>query len=631
MTRVLSILALPLFAKDLTVLANRSATYRNRALYCLCACGFFVAAYVQFQLDQTGGIRQSQYTDFGENVLALLWGVAAAAVFVLLPGSMARAVCDEKRDGTLQLLLLTGMGPTRIVLEKYCSRLFPVLTAQFMLLPLCGILYSFGGLSPEILAFACALITAEAALLGAVSLLFSVLVRSAMLAIVLSYAVGGALLAVEGALLDEMTGSFAGPLSADDLGPYLMNLLLILIMTVILLLAARGQLVQRALAPPSTWWKQLTGAVDDWFADLNERYAGATVLVRDVMLPRDRPMLWLECSRSGHQRFRNRFRVACVLMLPAGLTLYLHGRSGVATALQTYTLWLWGGALLFGVLATVIRLTRERREQTLGVLLSTPLRGRDIVADKVAAVWRDLAGLLFVVLLLLVTANLLYILLGERVFDADDSYWRSTSRVPMAAAAGSILGPVTLFVYGEALFWGITCLTLVLGRGRALFVGLAIVGGLLTATTAVWQQEVTLSYGVTPPFIALGSALMTPAAYVPTVGDWSTTARADNSAALVALAFAVQAVAALGFRWLAYACADRAFGRGLPGVAGGTDQLGCLVALAGVLLVFLGTVLDVGFASLSGLALAAYFSTMTVRRRFWPVQPPLDFASEAGR
>ncbi len=66
-----------------------------------------------------------------------------------MPIVTAGALTTEKERETLALLLLTTLTPRQIVLQKYASRMTPIMSFVFLSFPLMAITYTFGGVTIE--------------------------------------------------------------------------------------------------------------------------------------------------------------------------------------------------------------------------------------------------------------------------------------------------------------------------------------------------------------------------------------------------------------------------------------------------------------------------------------------------
>jgi hypothetical protein len=126
--------------------------------------------------------------------LELTWWQGLAVV-VMVPGLVAGSIAEEDRRGTMLHLLATPLSSGAIVLGKMTARLVHVGVALGAGLPFVVPLGLLGALDPLIVVYAYAILLALTLFAGSLSLLVSIIVRRASLAIPAAYlAVGGWLL-----------------------------------------------------------------------------------------------------------------------------------------------------------------------------------------------------------------------------------------------------------------------------------------------------------------------------------------------------------------------------------------------------------------------------------------------------
>ena len=111
----------------------------------------------------------------GENIFAVIHGNIAVMLFFLAPTGAADAISREKRDGTLGLLLLTGLTPTQIVLGKIATHAVRTFYFLLLMLPLSIIPVLLGGAGLQDFLASLAILVAIAAVGLGAALLASVL------------------------------------------------------------------------------------------------------------------------------------------------------------------------------------------------------------------------------------------------------------------------------------------------------------------------------------------------------------------------------------------------------------------------------------------------------------------------
>lgn len=444
-------LALPLFVKELTEASARRRTYVIRTLY---AGALFVLAilFARDVLFPTG--EAFAVLGRGGELFATVMMIQFGGVYLFLPALTAASVTAEKERNTLGLLLLTKLSPTKIVLEKFLSRVFPMVCLTALSLPLLGVAYSLGGLEFQLLFEGVVRLFATILMIGAIGVACSAWCRTTAGAFLTTYAIlgalfpgplllaeslglnpnsgiirefGRALAAVHLLPIDEpgaSIGLFFGPLpvllwldnmnrQAGGFGAaFLMRspwLVLwqstpLLVPTVVSLVAARTVLVRRAEVKPKRYLARSFAALDRKFRELNDRYAkGIEVIKSRGSLPEYSPVAWRETTKTTLGSFRYLVRLLLLVETPvlfvalAGADSY-NGYSSGLLGMIAAMLWLGSGLLVAAKASGLF--AAERAKQTIDVLLTTPLPNRRIVREKLAGVWR----LIFVASVPLMTA-----------------------------------------------------------------------------------------------------------------------------------------------------------------------------------------------------------------------------------
>jgi ABC-type transport system involved in multi-copper enzyme maturation permease subunit len=379
----------PLLLKELAELAARRRTYIIRFFYALAL--FLAGLLVLF--GQT--TRTDSLLGHGRSLfLELVW-LQHLAVLLLVPAMTASALTIEKERETLPLLLLTRISPTEIILQKFLSRVVPVLSYVLLSFPLLAVAYSYGGVTTADLVMACGGLALAVVYQAAFSLLCSSYFRTTVEAIIGVY--------VGQIALSFLTCGFV-PLSVlsggrgDFTDPGLFSLFAVrsLFLSGLYLVLATEFLHRRAFIPPRNVLLELFQALDRMFNEMNS-VTGGVVLVRDGdPLPKTLPVAWRETSKRSLGTFRYLVRVLVAIELPILVVSQLVNiemvRGHAAMTFLWYALWIAAAAMLCLHAGNVI--ASERSRQTLDVLLATPLTGREILIQKLAGVRRLLSVLL---------------------------------------------------------------------------------------------------------------------------------------------------------------------------------------------------------------------------------------------
>ena len=156
MNALRALFSYPLLARELTERAARKRTYAVRVGYGLVLYTIFILAVqrlvAQAAGDPTGlgGLGGLGGFGFGRELLHTLVDLQCWGVLLMQPALMAGGITYEKERDSLSLLILTGMRPWKIVMEKYLAGLLPMATLLLLALPLGAITMGYGGVSPQL-------------------------------------------------------------------------------------------------------------------------------------------------------------------------------------------------------------------------------------------------------------------------------------------------------------------------------------------------------------------------------------------------------------------------------------------------------------------------------------------------
>lgn len=134
--------------------------------------------------------NQAYYSPTGtREIFMMLTILQFALISFVTPGLTAGGISGERERQTLSLLLTTNSTPTKIVIGKWLSSLSFMVFLVFASIPLYGIVFLFGGISPAqlIKVFAFYLISMLA--LGSFGILFSSIFKRTGVATVVTYGV----------------------------------------------------------------------------------------------------------------------------------------------------------------------------------------------------------------------------------------------------------------------------------------------------------------------------------------------------------------------------------------------------------------------------------------------------------
>lgn len=381
---------LPLFAKELTEQAARTRTYVVRVAY---ACSFFLAAFVMFRT--TFAQAQDAYALLGQGgkMFDTLVMIQFGGIFLFMPAITSGAITHEKERNCLGLLLLTRLSPLTILIEKLLSRLIPMYTFLLLAMPVMAFTYMLGGVSPARFWATLLLLAVTCVEVGMFSLVCSAYCQTTVSALVTTYLVGTVLLTCFvpcNPLVLVATMSTSDDLSRVMflLGSAAVNV----IVSGVLLAVATIFMVERAFVEPKNYLLEFFKVLDHIFWNMNEVTGGIVLFNENTTLPKDHAIAWRETSKKSLGTVRYLFRILAAIESPlalilawiSGETVY-YSQSGVAANLVSV---LWVLAILMISIKATSLVSSERTHQTLEVLLTIPLSGKEILLEKFQGVRR---------------------------------------------------------------------------------------------------------------------------------------------------------------------------------------------------------------------------------------------------
>ncbi len=498
MNAFLSGLSLPLLSKELTEQSARGRTFILRTVYALALYGVGLGAFVH----QSGGWDNLSFNILGTGgtLFTAVVRYQLAAIYLLLPILSAGTITSEKERDTLGILLITKLDPWTIVLEKFLSRVVPMLLYILMSLPLLAVAYSLGGVeNGQVLQAGVALVLCVLQV-GSLAVFCSVWFRTTPQAVVTTYLVVG-LTQTIGVGLERMSlhtlsfehviatsliavfqpGSLTVvpvTLNLSELGSFLGLALLPVLLN---LLMSRLALWPRAFLQARSWGLTILKALDRFFHVINQNaITRGVVIFRDhVPLPTGRPLAWRELNKRslGTTRYLIRFLLLTEAPLIAALLWPL--ATGAVYENRSFAIgeWalsaVWMLAIFMLLVQSTALITGERARQTLDVLLSTPMMTRDIVMQKLAGV-HYLINILYVPMATAAFFWLFWLGAGQHRQDPFDGVWQIVRMIvqpliylPLVAWGGFYCG-LYCKSQTQAMLLGCVILAVLLGVPRVL-------------------------------------------------------------------------------------------------------------------------------------------------------------------
>lgn len=405
---VRSTFSLPLLSKELAERAARPRTYWMRILGgALLLLAFWSDNRSLFRAEIAD---PSSILGTGETMFRSLTEMLFVGIYLFVPAILCGAVTQEKERDSLSLLLLTNLRPWQIVLQKYIAGLVPALSLLLLALPLGAVSYAYGGFTTRELAFNLLILVLATLQIGALAIWCSCRFRTTVAAFFATYVFAGVLvlipvishgiddqlpthplsperqwwflLHVPPAVLQGTKQHITSP-PVSIVGPWV-----IIATTVSFLALAARDLRRRAFATSRPWLRLLFERVDRLMVHLNRRTGSIVLGRKSRALPLGAPVLWREVRARALARPEYLVRLLLVLEAPiiALAPMLVHPSFGR----QIFGLSVLGAFV--GIIAVLVlaataanSVVNERVNQTLDVLLTTPLAAREIVRQKAHA------------------------------------------------------------------------------------------------------------------------------------------------------------------------------------------------------------------------------------------------------
>ena len=538
---------MPVLGKELTEQAQRKRTYVVRFLYALLLFGAGGMLFKMMLLDFAD--RPHLLLGEGRWMFEFLFWVQVGGIALLLPAMLCGVVTSEKEHATLTLLMLTRLTPWEVLLQKLGSKLIVIGTYVLLNLPLLAVAYSFGGVSGEQLGLAIYTLVVVALQVGAFALLCSCFFRTTTVAFIASYVGLGIIYAAPPivlAIVDEFKGVYIDegwylwpfPFSAyawhvtlgdefppfaawlmdelrnfylvewvlsfaKGLSPTLMYVIGVALLslpawlsTALFLFLARFFLVRRAFLRPFNPILALFRRLDRFFQFANRITGGVEVIRSRPSLPDEKPVAWLEKTRRAVARPHYLIRILVVTMVPTVFfcifVLALSKSGPVHEAFAVASILIWPPLLLFLTILGAGTFSMERASQTLDVLVTTPLPTRQILREKVSALWR-VALVLTLPLLVVLACDAWVRVDGMRWLPEYAVHWAYNNQTRNVVNAGTRISDLGALVY--LIFTPLTLLTyLPLAVWVSVWVGMRVRSRTRAAMLAIFWLAMIVAF-----------------------------------------------------------------------------------------------------------------------------------------
>ncbi len=500
MSWIRSTLSLPLLRKELVEQALRKRTYIIRVIYASLLF-FAFCVYLSDELDRYEG-NPFFMLGSGKQMFEFLVGLQFAGIYIFLPAMVSGVLTSEKERGSLGLLFLTDLSPWEILIQKLLGRLVPMFSFFLLVLPLMAIAYAFGGISAPYLASGIYLLFLTCFQVAAISLAASSSCRTSGRSFLISYGLilllyfGVAVLfmILESLELTRFSWrseayifAFVPPYLFEDarteeFADVFLRSIPVIASVAGFLLVARVFLIRRAFVPAKDVVLNVFKGLDRFMSGLNV-ITGGIILVKDKKkLPGNEPIAWREVSKKSLGKLHYLLRFLLLIEIPliifiTAFAIQQAGRYswGDAEGITALIFIVWAIAILAVSLKSSNTIVSERASQTLEVLLTTPLSGREIVRQKMRGVRR----VIIVLMIPLITA-----IAAEAWWESPSisiGYWGRSYSPRLDILAYLVSSLLSVFIFLPMFAWVSLWIGLkVRSKSRAIIVTLITVLGWIT-------------------------------------------------------------------------------------------------------------------------------------------------------
>lgn len=466
MWSLFSWIELPLLRRELLEASQKRRTYALRTLIAVIHIVGFLLYYFSVY-SRRGSIRQ--FSGEGLDAVYIQIMIDLIAIVLLLPAMACSAISGEREKQTLGLLLISRIRPFALVIEKLLSRLLPMTTLLLITVPMLGVAFLLGGVELGDVLLILGLLLTAAIQVGAAGILCSSVFHSAVDAFWATYALLAAMYFFPG-LIIEAAGVPAFPLlqtlPLDQWSfpcmPYLLAFTGLLygttsrtdaalsclpsLVIAFVMLAGASKLVIRTGSGNALESGRLASGFGRSAWSLARLFIGLPI----VLVERLRDWFWAH----GHFLFLRRRSIAStptdlpIAWRETSSTLLASWKLHVPLLLTILLLQWWSFPEVIGtthraeevclITDAVVLLTglmmmaaagcrtfaAERSRETLDILLTTPIRNRDLLHQKLSAVnhirWYILGGVLITGLVHLLVVDMTYL------YDRYPVQWRTS-------------------------------------------------------------------------------------------------------------------------------------------------------------------------------------------------------------
>lgn len=419
--------SMPLLVKELIEQAAKPRTYLVRVAYALLV--FTLVGAVQYEMFTAASLSPADALGQGQAMFQTVLVAEFIGIYTFLPAMLSGVVTRERERDTLTLLLLTDLTPWQIIVQKLAGRLVPMFTFLLLAMPLLAVAYAYGGVSTSHFWAGVYLLFVTAVQVGSIAVMLSAYCRTTSSATSAVYLLGPILYfasmlgtTLTGVFALAIVKLFAAAVAGDDVLNVSSDAMFGLFPPIVMggspdASTHLGWLVAYSLPTLCSCllWLKLgadflttrTGSPAKYLVRLSHAPGGGeqvgwidaetgaiTRIHKRGDLPGDEPIAWRELSTRTFGNLSNQFGLIVYLEVIVFLFEVMFaatGERGASPGLSVILGLKWVVMAALVSMTGVNMFTSDRLRQTMDVLLSTPLTGRQIIYEKTAVPRRWLA------------------------------------------------------------------------------------------------------------------------------------------------------------------------------------------------------------------------------------------------
>lgn len=370
-----------------------------------------------------------QLPNLGRELLETFSAALLLLLLAIVPAYAGGAICSEREQRTLEMTLVTRLGPYSFTLGKLGATLTFSVLLLLAAVPVMAALFMLGGVSAKEMASVVAILLFSALFVGSVSLFWSARCRHTYEAVMLSYvtllllhfaalpgiAAGlkslgrsageeanvvlreGAAIVLDFDPVHGLARVFEGRSGPDvwTTPGYVTSMLLLMLALIAVKLTTRA-VARVDLAPGPALWQRLMR----WFtARESRRRPGRGLRWRWLAERVDNPVLARDLRGRPFGRVEVAIRAGYVGIIGAEVLCIVY--PSVLVFSETTVMVIVGAVALISALAGVLgatSVTVEKEQRTIEMLLVTPLRAPHIVSGKFASSFINVQPLILIAL-----------------------------------------------------------------------------------------------------------------------------------------------------------------------------------------------------------------------------------------